>query len=387
MDRMKEIITQSIEKVEKWIEDNHYKGYEHYDGLSSFLSPLTFNNLFAERVLTQFLRRCPVNLRPFIGIKPQDSTKGRGYMAWGYLAMLKVTGNSQYKEKADTCLEWLIKNKAPNYSSYCWGNHFDYSAREGKLPKYEPIIVWSSLIGQAFLDAYEIIGDKKYLDIAVSICDWILDLPIEQTDRGSCLSYVSYKQSSIHNSNMLGAAMLARTAKITGNTKALLVAKEAMEYSCTRQLPDGAWYYGEAPNLHWIDNFHTGYNLYSLKCYIDYTNDKRFEENLSRGFKYFIKNFFKTNGIPKYYHNRVYPIDIQCASQAIDTLTFFSQYDNSALELASLVAKWTIQNMQNNNGYFFYRKMPWLTIKTPMIHWGQTTMYKALSNLLLKIEK
>lgn len=382
----KEEILQSIKKVGKWIEEHDYKGYEHYDGLSSFLRLLTLNNLFAERVLIQFVRRCPINLRLFIGVKPQESTKGRGYMAWGYINMFKITGNQQYKEKAVKCLEWLIENKAPGYLKYCWGNHFDYTTRGGRLPKLEPIIVWSSLIGQAFLDAYEILEKKKYLEIAISICDWILDLPREHTDSGSCISYVAYQQSSIHNSNMLGAAMLARTAKFTGNSKALEVAKEAMEYSCSRQRSDGSWYYGEQSKNHWIDNFHTGYNLDSIKCYIENTGDIDFERNLNLGFKYYIENLFEKNGIPRYYQDRVYPIDIQCASQAIDTLSYFSEYNESILNFALKVAKWTIDNMQDENGHFFYRRMPWFTIKTPMLHWGQSTMYKALTHLLIKIE-
>ena len=77
--------------------------------------------------------------------------------------------------------------------------------------------------------------------------------------------------------------MLARTAKFNGNSEYIKVAKEAITYTCTRQLPDGSWYYGEAPTYHWIDNFHTGYNLDALKCYIENTNDKTYEENLKRG--------------------------------------------------------------------------------------------------------
>jgi rhamnogalacturonyl hydrolase YesR len=382
---MKDIIIQSIQKVEKWVEGHDYKSYEPFDGLASFLRPLTFGNLFAERLLQQLVRQCPINLRPLLGVKPQESTKGRGYMAWGYLNMFKITGNQQYKEKAVNCLEWLIENKAPGYSNYSWGNHFDFSSRGGKLPKLEPIIVWSSLIGQTFLDAYEILKDKRYLEIAISICDWILDLPREQTDLGACLSYNAFEQSSIHNSNMLGAAMLARTAKFTNNDEALKVGKEAMEYSCLRQLPDGAWYYGEASHYHWIDNFHTGYNLDSLKCYIENIDDKTFEENLRRGFRYFKENFFEENGRPKYYHNRAYPIDSQCISQAIDTLANFSEFDESSLELAIKVAKWTIENMQDKDGYFYYRQYPLIKAKTPMLHWAQATTHKALTLLFSKI--
>ena len=387
MSDIKEIIKQSILKVEKWVEDHDYKGYEPFDGLSSFLYPLTFRNLFAERILQQAIRQSPINLRVLLGVKPQESTKGRGYMAWGYLNMFKLTGDQRYKDKAISFLEWLLRNKSPGYKKHSWGNHFEYSSRGGRIPKFEPTIVWSSLIGQVFLDAYEILKEKKYLEIANSICKWILDLSREQTDSGICLSYVAYEQSSIHNSNMLGAAMLARTAQYTGDAISLKVAQEAMKYSCSRQLTDGAWYYGHAHKYHWIDNFHTGYDLDALKCYIENSNSNEFKENLDIGFSYFKNNFFEESGRPKYYHNRAYPIDIQCASQAIDTLTNFAEKDEESLDLAIKVANWTIDNMQDKTGYFYYRILPWKKVRIPMIHWGQATMYKALTFLLSKLHK
>src|SRR5665647_2246088 len=81
---MKELITTSIQKVEKWVEDHDYKCYEPFDGLSSIFRPLTFGNLLMDRLLLQLIRQSPINLRPLFGVKPLDSTIGRGYMAWGY---------------------------------------------------------------------------------------------------------------------------------------------------------------------------------------------------------------------------------------------------------------------------------------------------------------
>src|SRR6185436_4085556 len=75
------LIEDSLNRVEQWVEDRNYRGYEPFDGLSSWFRPLTFGNLLAERLLMQLIRQSPVNLRPLMGVKPKESTKGRGYMA------------------------------------------------------------------------------------------------------------------------------------------------------------------------------------------------------------------------------------------------------------------------------------------------------------------
>jgi hypothetical protein len=160
-----------------------------------------------------------------------------------------------------------------------------------------------------------------------------------------------------------------------------------MTYSCTRQRSDGSWWYAEQPKFHWIDNFHTGYNLDSLKCYQEYSGDTDFAENLRHGFAYFKSTFFEASGRPRYYHDRTYPVDIQCASQAIDTFAYFSDLDEESLDRGLKVARWTIANMQDSRGFFYYRQYPAITARTPMLHWGQATMFKALAHLLRRCSR
>jgi rhamnogalacturonyl hydrolase YesR len=231
------------------------------------------------------------------------------------------------------------------------------------------------------------IGDNKYLEVIKSIAKWIKNLPREKLHNSICLSYVNFKQLSVHNSNMLGASFLARYASIVKDDDAIELAKNAMRYSCSDQLENGAWYYGPTSNLRWIDNFHTGYNLDSLKYYIDHTGDEQFVDNLNRGYKFWKKHFFEESGLPFYYHDKKYPIDIQCASQAIDTFTFFSTHDPEALAMALKVAKWTIDNMQDkNDGHIYFRIHHFgYKSKVPLIHWAQATTFKALSFLLTKL--
>ncbi len=377
----------SLKRLEKWVEDNGYKGYEPFDGLSSPLHALTFNNLLLERFLQQAVRWFPINIRPLIGVTKKESTKGRGYMAAGYLIMHRVTGDTAYLRKSESCLDWLDRHKAEGYKSHSWANFFPFSSRSGKLPANESIIVWTSLIGQAFIDAYEQTGDERYLDIVRSVCDWILAVPRERTDKGSCLSYVAYLQESIHNSNMLGAAMLARASAYIDDPRLLATAREAMVYSCSRQHADGSWWYGESPNLRWIDNFHTAYNLDSLQCYIETSGDRQYEGNLRRGFDFYKGHFFLADGTPKYYHDRTFPIDSQCMSQSIETLAKFAGFDREAMDLAIRVANWAIDVMQDKRrGCFSFRRYrTGMVDRTPMLHWGQATMYKALALLYSRI--
>jgi rhamnogalacturonyl hydrolase YesR len=380
-------IVSSLDKVEAWVEEQDYKGYEPFDGLSSWFRPLAFGNLLGERLLQQLVRQSPLNLRPLMGVTKKESTKGRGYMAAGYVLRYRTTGRQQFLDKALACLDWLDKNKAPKFQEHSWSNCFDFSSRGGKYTRHDPIIVWTSLIGHAYLDAFEVTGENRWLQIADSACRWIANLPREKTDSGDCLSYLSFTQESVHNASMLGASLLARAAKHTGNAEYVKIARSAMFYSCSRQLPNGAWWYAEQPKYQWIDNFHTGYNLDSLKHYIDSTGDETWRKNLQAGLEYYKTHFFEADGCPKYYHTRRYPIDIQCAGQSVETLALFSEVDETCLDLAVKVALWVIKNMQADDGHFYYRIYPMMKAKTAMLHWGQGTMYKGLAQLAGKLQQ
>jgi len=377
--------TDSAAAVQGWVESHGYRGYEPFDGLSSPLRALTFGNLLAERILQQAVRQSPVNIRPLLGIKPLDSTKGRGMMAWGYLLLFKATKDERYKIKALELLDWLDVHKSRKFEKHSWANYFDFSSRGGTYRKDDSIIVWTSLIAQAYLEAFEQFQDERLLRIAMSACDWIMSLPRERTGTGDCLSYFAHAQESIHNASMLGAAALARASRHAGREDYAQVARSAIRYSCVRMLDDGSWWYAEDPRYRWIDSFHTGYNLDSLRCYIDSTGDGEFCPQLRRGLRYFETHFFEASGRPKYYHDRAYPVDIQCASQAIDTLANFSDAEPTAHALALKVTDWTIANMQDPRGFFYYRKYPFgVTARTPMLHWGQATMFKALAHLIVR---
>jgi rhamnogalacturonyl hydrolase YesR len=383
-DIVKDELFRSISLLSNWLEKNDYKGYDTFDGLSArFLRPFTFETKILRITLQQSVRRFILNLRPLLGIKKSHSSKGMGFLARGFLRLYQSTGDDLWREKAELALQWLIDNQSKGYKGACWGNQFDYQSRGFYLPKGVPTIVWTSLIGHAFLDAYDLLKKDQYLQTATSSCEHILhDIDKYPRGEGVCISYVPGLNSQVHNASALGASLLARTYSLTGVKSYRELAQRALQYTAQFQRADGSWYYAEAPNTHWVDNFHTGYVLDCFKYYLDTTGDDRFVPTMNRGYEYWKRTFFLADGTPRYYNHKTLPLDIQCCSQAIDTLVFFKDRDQQSLEVALKIARWTISNMRDKSGYFYYRRYsPWLVNKTPTLHWGQATMLSALAGL------
>jgi len=387
---LKDQIYESICRLSAWLEKNDYRGYDTFDGLNAkFLRPLTFNSKFLRTVLQQGVRRFPINVRPLLGIGKSRSAKGMGFLARGFMRLHEATADTAWRDKAEFALQWLIENQSKGYSGACWGNHFDYQARgDFYLPAGVPTVVWTSLIGHAFLDARDHFRKDGFLRVAASSCEHMLrDVATVAEGDSLCISYTPIHKSQVHNANTLAASLLARTYFHTRNGSCRDLAEKAIQYTARHQRPDSSWYYGEAAHYHWIDNFHTAYVLDSFKHYIESTGDDRFRKTLMNGYEYWKNTFFLPDGTPRYYNHKTKPIDIQCCSQAIDTLVFFQDLDPESLPLALKVAKWTIEHMQDRTGYFYYRRYSrWLVNRTPTLHWGQATMLCALAGLYKSLE-
>jgi hypothetical protein len=380
----------ALRRLDAWLERMDYKAYDPFDGLSSWLRVFTFGMSLPQRVLQQFIRRNPFNLRPLVGIAPHRSTKGMSFVGAGYLKLFALTGDSAYRKRAEWCFDWLIDHQSKGYSGSCWGNAFDYVSRGSYIPRGAPTIVWSGLIGHHFIEAYRALGNPAYLEIARSVGDFIMkDLPRIPADVGVCLSYVTDGEIAVHNSNLLGARLLSDLYKETGDKRYLELSTAAVRYSAASQLPDGSWYYGEDPKFHWIDNWHTAYNLDAILDFQRNTGSKEFDGVIAKGLEFYLASFFTEEAGPKYYADRIYRYDIQSASQSIDTLALFGTVlqRQDLFLLASRVAEWTIKNMQDDDGYFHLWKSSWWTNTTPTFHWGAATMLHALAHLLLAGEQ
>ena len=112
------------------------------------------------------------------------------------------------------------------------------------------------------------------------------------------------------------------------------------------------------------------------------TGDISFSDSIEKGFDFYLSNFFLPDGTPKYYHNKTYPVDIHSPAQLIVSLCRSGKLVEHR-ELAEKVLNWTIRNMQDPSGYFYYQKHKLFTNKISYMRWSNAFMFNALSLYLL----
>ncbi len=385
----------AFNKLDWWLNRNGWSGYDPYDikGTRVFIKLKNLNKalIFTAEV---FSERFPKLFRRIFGIKRRINAKAMGLFARGYLKYYSHFKNLYHLNKALYCLSWLLKNPSPGYSGLCWGYPFDWQSKIF-IPQSTPSGVVSATVAHAFLDAFETLEDTRYLDIVKSICDFFLnDLNIDYVSSNElCFSYTPLDNFHVHNVNMLVASVFARAGFHLGNQKFLDIAEKAVNYTVRRQNSDGSWYYWDYPSI--IDNYHTGFVLESLNIYRRYTKDFSYDSSLENGLKYYAKNLFLSDGTPKFASRRTYPIDIHSCAQGIITFSEVVDFSNAYLEVLNKIVQWTLKNMQDHRGFFYYRiyngyydrvKIPFYRKyinKIPYIRWAQAWMLRALSYLCI----
>lgn len=362
---------------------NRWSGYDPYDALNSqWLQTLTFlDRKWVRLMLTQLLKRSPVNLRPILRVPPSENPKALGLFltACVRLALQNWQGA---RENAEYLAERLSVLSSESEIGCGWGYSFPWQTRTVLVPRGAPNLVCTVFAANALLDAFELLGAEKYLQAAASAARYINEGLYWENGATAGFSYpMRTVRTPVHNANLLGSALLCRVARYTGQSGLMDRALKVTRYTVSKQRADGSWFYGEAPNQGWIDNFHTGFNLSALRVMGEGAATDEFERPIRRGFEFFRNCFITSEGIARYFHNKTYPIDIHCLAQSLLTLTEFHHLDPQAMRLAGEVYRWTMKNMWNDSGFFYYRKLRGLTIRTPYMRWSQAWMTLALASV------
>nr|WP_320118834.1 hypothetical protein [uncultured Marinifilum sp.] len=384
-------IAESFERLRAYCEAEEFKGWDPYDGLNSKIFkvfPLVNKSRLIRLIWIQIFKRNLINFRDLAGIKKAYNPKGLGLFLSGYCKLYQFDRTQEVRSRIVFLSKKLLELQSKAWSGACWGYNFDWQARAFFQPKATPSVVVTCYVANALLDAYEILEDPELLETVISAKDFILnDLHRTYDEKGDfCFSYSPLDKTQVFNASLLGSSLLARIFYYTGNKELAINAKHSVQFCATSQNTNGSWSYGTLAYHSWIDNFHTGFNLEAINDYQKYTQDKSFDSIIATGLNYYLENFFTNEGIPKYYNNSIYPIDIHCPAQLPITLSKLGKL-NENIELVDKVMNWTLSNMQSPRGYFFFRAGKRFKITIPYIRWAQAWMFLSLSTLLMETLK
>ena len=392
-------VIDSFRLLREYCEREGFKGWDPYDGLNSKVFqalPFLKKSALCRLVVIQGFKRCPINLRRIALVPKEYNAKGIGLFLSGYCNLYNAVkanpklanslGSAEsLKTQINELAELLISLQSNGYSGACWGYNFDWQARRLFLfPKFTPTVVATNFCATALMESFEITGEKKYLEIALSAANFVIkDLHRSDYKDGFLFSYSPLQgNDTVFNASLLGSRLLSFCYKYTGNEEYRKLAEQSIKACCAGQKENGAWVYGMLPVQSWVDSFHTGYNLDALIAYQEQTADDKYNKYIEKGFEYYIQNFFEADGTPKYYDNRTYPIDIHCPGQLLVTLARLhktEEYKN----IAEKVINWTIRNMQDKKGYFYYQLKPGVSSKISYMRWSNAFMFNALSHYIL----
>lgn len=381
-------VSASFLKLKAYCESEGFKGWDPYDGLNSqFFQSIPFiaDKRLPRLVWIQLMKRSPLNLRPLFKVRKEYNPKGIGLFLAGYCNLYRAEKDPLYLDKIRSLASKVIGMRTQGYAGSCWGYNFDWQARAFFQPKFTPTVVATTFIANALMDAYDILGDKQYLEVALDSVHFIRkDLNrTYDADGDFAFSYSPQDQTQVFNASLLGSRLLARAYSYRRDTAWLEDARRSVAFCCKHQQRNGAWAYGTLPFHQWIDNFHTGYNLECLAAYEQYTGDISFQAFLKRGTRYYLDTFFTDDGKARYYNNHLYPIDIHNTSQLIVTLSSLGLF-NKQRQLIDKVLQWSISHMQDKKGYFYYQFRNRHRSKVPYMRWAQAWMFYAMSLYLLK---
>ncbi len=404
MDRNIEVQT-VIDQLCAWIDSNGLAGWDPYS-LREHPLFLRFEGVqqsFPKKVIRHFTHKIigcyPNKFLHLLKVPKKINAKGVGLFADAYLILYQKTYRDHYLEKAQQCLHWLENNISKGFNGACWGYPFDWHSLDF-IPANTPSVVVTVTCGYAFLRAYQITGEDRYLDICDSIVSFILnDLkhqPGTQEDE-ICLSYTPLYVEYVHNASLFGGDFLAQIGCIKKSQNLISFAQRIANYTIRRQQKDGSfWYFGQddprraqipEKSFTAVDHYHTGFVIRCLGSLANLCQDKPTKKAWKLGVEYYLNHFFTTSGQPKMTPKDLYPIDIHSCSEAILCLLSIIRKDEGMNDKAKLrlkqVLQYSVDKMFNPvEGYFMYRRIGERIIDVPYLRWGQAWMLLALAEVL-----
>jgi hypothetical protein len=317
-------------------------------------------------------------VRPLLRIPKQLNPVSVALYLQGLAYRASAEGGESRRAEASRCIALLGELASPGWRHPCWGYPFDWETRYGSIPATTPTIVATGIVTNALAVADDVLDLADARELILGAAGFVLeDLNrLEGPDGTFCWSYSPNDRQAVLNATLKGSRLLAQAHARGASSDLLEPAALSARFVVSHQRESGAWPYSVGDARAWADSFHTGYILECLLEYRRLSGDVTVAETLDRGWRYYRQHFFLDDMTPKYYDDRVGPVDATACAQAVITLSAFRDVVG-----AERAAARSISLLGRADGSVSYQRRGRLTVRIPYLRWSTAWMYCALARV------
>ena len=371
-------IAEALARIRRWGEACDWRGYDPYDALNSpFAGVLTLGTRAGRRALTQAVKLSPLNLRPALRIRREHNAKGIALVATAYVR-LAAAGDATAEPAARRWLAWLVEHSTAE-TGLGWGYHFDVQTRFFAYRRGTPNVIATSFAAHALLEGAETLADEEWARAAEQASGFLVERLLDEGGGRPYFRYLHAEAELVHNANVLACSVLARTAALRDRDDLAEVVRRALPATLEAQSADGSWPYAEGEGHGWVDNFHTAYVLEGLAMTERALPAVR--PPLERGLDFWERELFLPDGTPKYFANRVLPVDAHNYAQAIETWLAVAPWRPQSRDAAKRCARLLIERMLTPSGSVAFQQQRLWTSRVPFVRWTTAPTFRALARL------
>ena len=367
----------NIDQFYNRILQSRYLGYDPYDFYSF---PLIERLNLPPRLvypLTYLNKISPINIRNIARVKPYYNSKGMALVALAFL-----NNPDFYKNELKIIIDWLIKNKSPQFEGYTLGFSFDIALKTYASNPSESSLIISLFAIYAFIEYYKIYKDEKILELVLSF-ENIIDkqLPKFAGLYSLWYSYNFNKKNEVYNVTAKIGRFYSHLYMIKKVKKYEQIIIKILNYLREKQRADGSWAYSVVNS--YSDGFHTAFILEAIWHMLAVVDTDDYYKIFNIGLDNYKTNLFERFEKPLHYHKihrpplfrrLLFDSEIRDCATAIILFSKIGEID-----FAERIINWTIRNLYNQQkGYFYFFKNKIYTNKIEYIRW-QAWMLLALT--------
>jgi len=382
-----------IQGLAGYLEAMDFEGWEPYDSPTRFSSAKRIPAV-VRMLWVQANRLSPI---PIFRIfkNPKIYAKAMALLSHAYLLLFKQTGEAKYRAQAIIFLEWLTMHRSRRTEHFSLGTHYNIAMQSYAATGETPSPLITCMAVEAFMSAYEILGEPRYLELARSGVDYFLnELPQHQvSDTESYFNYHPNNPKFIPNLPAVVSGVFARFLRFEFDPIVMDAIIKNLNYVVRWQRADGSWLYDK--NSPYVDNFHTGFILEALLKFSHFTGDLRYKKSTQAGIDFWRSRLFARSGKPIHRILEGRPknadalltrLDARDCAQSLVVLSYLLNESPAFADFAGKITSWTVHHFKSRQGYFYYQQLPLYTLKGPFISM-QAWMLFGMARLLDAIQQ